>query len=461
MAKVLLVDDEKAIRRVVNIHLKRFGYEVVTCKNGQEGLRALHDQDFDLIVTDLQMPKLNGIEFLTKIKEKHIRTPVIVLTVVDNVEKAVEAIKLGAADYITKPPRLEEITHRIEKILAQQSLIEENHRLKKALRGNFKLGNIVGKSRAMMRVFEQLKPLANDGNISILIVGESGTGKELTANAIHYNSPRAEGAFVAINCAALPENLLESELYGHEKGAFTGADKRKRGLFEIANGGTLFLDEISSMPLEMQAKLLRAIEERQIRPVGGTESVDLDLRIIAASNQNLEEMVREQKFRQDLYYRLAVATVELPPLRDRNGDVALLAIHFLDKFGREKDRKIGIDPEAMTRLKNYSWEGNIRELENLIRLLVVTTSSDQITLSDLPPKLMNSSSSKRPGLDSDGICTDLKAATKSIVSDFETKMITEQLQNNSWNISKTAVAIGISRVALHAKINEYQISIEN
>ena len=451
MAKILLIDDEKPIRRVVKIHLERDGHEIVACIDGQEGLDRLCLEEFDLVITDLQMPKITGIEFLHILKEKNISVPVIVLTVIDNVEKAVEAIKLGADDYLTKPPQLEEITHKVEAIFAKQELIEENQRLKKDLAGKFQLGKIIGESLAMRQVFEKLKPLANDGNISVLLIGESGTGKELAAKAVHYNSPRTDKPFVAINCSALPEHLLESELFGHEKGAFTGADKTKKGLFETANGGTLFLDEIASMPVEMQVKLLRAIEERKIRRVGGTATIDLDIRFITASNQDLEILVEEGKFRQDLYYRLAVATVELPPLRDRNGDIRLLVSYFLDKFNREKGKEVSIASDILTTLDTYRWKGNVRELENLVELLVVTSNSEEISVSDLPMKYRGLALD----LDIGKKGFDLKSASKRIMREFETKVISRELKNQNGNISKTAEAIGISRVALHVKIKDY------
>jgi len=457
MAKILIIDDEKAVRRVLEIHLKREGHEIVTGRNGKEGLDILSHDNFDLVITDLQMPKLTGIEFLEELKKKNISVPIIVLTVVDNVEKAVEAIRLGASDYLLKPPQLEEISHRVDTILSQQSLIEENKRLKKALVGNFKLGNIIGKSVVMERVFEKLKPLSADGDISILLFGESGTGKELVANAIHYNSPRAEKPFVAINCAALPEHLLESELFGHEKGAFTGAENLKKGLFEVANGGTIFLDEISSMPLGVQAKLLRAIEERSIRRVGGTNTIDLNIRFVAAANQDLEILVKKTKFRQDLYYRLAVAAVELPPLRDRNGDIRLLAQFFLEKFCKEKGKKIDINGEVFTSMESYQWKGNVRELENLLELLVVTAGSNHISISDLPSRYVAQNIPVSASTDTDSPEFDLKKASKQIIREFETKAILHELEKHRGNVSKTAEKLSISRVALHSKMKEYAI----
>ena len=309
----------------------------------------------------------------------------------------------------------------------------------------------------MLEMFEKLKPLSNDKNISILLLGESGTGKEITAKAIHYNSPRLGKPFVAINCGALPEHLLESELFGHEKGAFTDAKELKKGLFETANSGTLFLDEISAMSPETQVKLLRAIEEREIRRVGGTKEIPLDVRFIAASNQDLEKLVEEGKFRKDLYYRLAVATVFIPPLRTRQGDIRLLTPYFIERFNDEKGKSVIIDTPAVELLEGYDWKGNIRELENLIELLVVTTGSEKITISDLPKHISESKKSYSVDLFSCENGNDLKRATKNIVEKFEREFISHQLEKNRWNVSKTAEAIGISRGALHSKMKEYEI----
>src|ERR1043166_2798019 len=321
MAKILILDDEEPIRRVIALHLGKHGHQVSTGKNGQEGVDLLARERFDLILTDLRMPKVSGAELLKSIRAQGLTLPVIVLTAYATIESAVEAMKLGAADYIGKPPQLDEITIKVNNLLAQQQLVEENRRLREELRGRFELEGIVGHSRAITEVIEKAKLLARDPDIEVLLAGESGTGKELFARAIHYHSARAKFPFVAINCGALPENLLESELFGHEKGAFTGAAAQKKGLFEAANRGTLFLDEIATLPLQMQAKLLRALDEHEIRRVGAVRNIPVDLRIIAASNQDLEHLVEEKLFRRDLYYRLAVATIELPPLRERHGDV--------------------------------------------------------------------------------------------------------------------------------------------
>ena len=457
MAKILVLDDDQQIKRAVELQLKKDGHDVVSCGNGKEGLDVIARESFDLLITDLQMPEMNGIELLESLSEKKILLPTIVLTGFASVETAVEAMKLGASDYITKPPQLAEISLKVANLLSLRKLVEENARLKNELKERFGFGEIVGNSPAMVAMFERLKPLANDRNISILLTGESGTGKELTAKAIHYNSPRLEQPFVAINCGALPEHLLESELFGHEKGAFTDAKELKKGLFETANEGTLFLDEISAMPLVMQVKLLRAIEEREIRRVGGTKEISLDVRFIAASNQNLEKLAEEGKFRPDLYYRIAVACVDLPPLRERHGDIRRLTQHFLEQTNREKNRKVTFDPIAINLLESHYWKGNVRELENLIELLVVTNGSDEIKATDLPREFAEEAKQTTYDLNSVDSAADLKSATKRITEKFEREFIAKHLENNHWNVSKTAEAIGISRGALHAKMKEYEI----
>jgi two-component system response regulator AtoC len=451
MARILLLDDEAGVRRAIERHLQNQGHEVATSGDGGEGSALLARQRFDLVITDLRMPRLTGMELLRMMGEQNDATPVIVLTGYGSIEAAVEAMKLGAADFICKPPQLDEITLRVDKLLERQALVAENRRLRKALHERFGFEAIIGRSALLQRLIERAQPLAWDPDISILLTGESGTGKELLARAIHYNSPRAAAPFVAINCGALPQDLIESELFGHEKGAFTGAAGQKQGLFEAAHRGTLFLDEISAMPAATQVKLLRAIEEREIRRVGSTASIPVDLRIVSASNQNLEEMIEQGTFRQDLYYRLAVATLELPPLRERPGDTPLLVSHFLEKFDREKNRRVAVDPAAMALLEAYPWPGNVRELENLVELLVVTSGSGVVTAGDLPARF-------RPASDvvvQDG--DDLKAATERMTAQFESAFIRRQLDKHHWNITQAAEAMGLSRSGLHAKMKEYGI----
>lgn len=457
MAKILVLDDEQHTRRVIELHLRKHGHDVSTGKNGQEGKELLARERFDLMLTDLRMPGVSGMELLESIRRQGMSIPVIVLTAYATIESAVEAMKLGANDYIGKPPQLDEITIKVDKLLAQQNLVEENQRLKAELQGRFQLEGIIGHSRAINEATEKARLLARDPDIDILLTGESGTGKELIARAIHYLSSRAKYPFVAINCGALPENLLESELFGHEKGAFTGAVAEKKGLLEVAHRGTLLLDEIDALPLTMQVKLLRALDEREIRRVGAVENIPVDLRIISASNQDLEQLVEEKTFRRDLYYRLAVASIALPPLRERQGDVALLVDHFLAKFNRAKNKTLSIEPEAVAQLEVYAWPGNARELEHLIEALVVTAPSEVISTSSLPEKFKRPQPGEELAIASDNFAGDLKAATKSMTTKFEREFILRQLEKNRWNVTQTAQAIGLSRAALHAKMKDYAI----
>ncbi len=457
MAKILLLDDEEQIRRVIALHLGKRGHEVIAGKDGREGLDHLARERFDLVLTDLRMPHVSGLELLKSMRESALSTPVIVLTAYASIESAVEAMKLGAADYIGKPPQLDEITIKVNNVLAQQALVEENRRLKEELEDRFQTEGITGNSHPIKQVIEKVKLLARDPDIAILLMGESGTGKELIARTIHYNSPRAKFPFIAVNCGALPEALLESELFGHEKGSFTGAVAEKKGLFEAAHHGTLLLDEIDALPLPMQVKLLRALDEHEIRRLGAVKNIAVDLRIISASNQDLEQLVEEKKFRQDLYYRLAVATILLPPLRERHGDMPLLVEHFLEKFNRAKNKALTIHLEAIAKLEAYGWPGNVRELEHLIEVLVVTAGSEVISAEQLPEKFKKPEAAGEIAIQAETLTDDLKAATKSVAARFEREFILRQLDKHHWNITQTAQAIGLSRAALHAKMKEYAV----
>jgi len=455
MAKILLLDDDKLIRQAVELHLQNERHEVFTGSDGREGLEFLSRESFDLIITDLKMPHVSGFELLEAIRGKD-PPPVIVLTGFASVESAVRAMKLGAADYIPKPPQLDEITLKVGNLLARQELVAENRRLKAELRGRFEFEGMVGRSPQMKNMLERVRAIAADGNISVLLSGESGTGKELIARAIHYNGPRAGLPFVAVDCGALPEDLLESELFGHEKGAFTDARNLKKGLFETADGGTLFLDEISSMPVRMQAKLLRALESREIRRVGGTVTIPLDIRFIAASNRDLEKLCEAGAFREDLYYRLAVAVVRLPPLRERTGDVPLLAGHFLEKFNREKNRSVTLGADVLNLLEEYRWPGNVRELENTVEIMVTVAASDKPDMSDVPARIRKSVSAAPPESDDPG--GDLKSAVRRMTEKFERDFIRRSLEKNHWNITRTAEEIGLSRATLHTKMNDYGLA---
>jgi DNA-binding NtrC family response regulator len=460
MAKILLLDDEQHIRRVIELHLGKQGHNVISGKDGQEGLDWIARDQFDLIITDLRMPKVTGLELLRAIREQGSHVPVIVLTAFTSIESAVDAMKLGASDYIGKPPQLDEIVIKVNNLLSRQALIKENLRLKEELEDRFQLEGVIGRSPIFKQVIEKVKIFARDPDISILLTGESGTGKELIARTIHYNSPRKRGPFVAINCGALTESLLESELFGHEKGAFTGAAAEKKGLLELAHRGTLLLDEIGAMPSAMQVKLLRALEEREVRRVGATKNIPVDLRIISASNQDLEQLVEEKRFRHDLYYRLGLAAILLPPLRERSDDIPLLADRFLEKFNREKKKSLTINPEVMRVLEAYAWPGNVRELGHLIELLIVTVPSGEITAAYLPDKFKGAKTANTLGGGTEDLGDDLKSATKSVVNRFEREFIIRQLEKHNWNVTKTANAIGLSRAALHLKMKEYEIGVE-
>ncbi len=454
MAKILLIDDNSQIRRGVEKYLTKGGHESVACANGREALEELSVSNFDLILTDLRMPVMSGLEFLNALKKEGHDVPVIVITGHASVDSAVEAMKLGAADYLTKPVQFPELSIRIERLLERKKLENENKRLRNELKGKFSFGGIIGNSGTMKTVFDRLKPLAADRDISVLIYGETGTGKELAARGIHYNGPRAEKPFVAINCGALPEHLLESELFGHEKGAFTDAREQKIGLFEAANGGTLFLDELDSMPLGVQVKLLRAIEEREIRRVGGTAQISLDVRFLAASCRSLESLVESNEFRADLYFRIAVASVEVPPLRDRAGDVMLLINHFLQSKVQADAARISFSAEALRLLDQYQWPGNVRELENMVELFSVTHTGRQVEATDLNLRDFDeapNTSSSFNGTD------DLKSASKKISETFERELILNKLNAHRWNITRAAIELGISRAALHSKIKQFNL----
>lgn len=390
MPKVLIVDDEPRILSLLHSLLKAEGMESVSAKDGSEALQLLRSQSFDLLVTDIRMAPVDGMELFRTARAEFPEMPVILLTAYGAIETAIEAMKLGAYDYLTKPFKINEFLITVKRAIDYNRLITERDQLREALEGKYRFESIVSESPSMQSICEIIQRVAPT-DVTILIVGESGTGKEIVARAIHANSRRKAKPFVAINCAAIPENLLESELFGHVKGSFTGASNNKEGLFETANGGTLFLDEIASMPMPLQGKLLRVLQEREIRRVGGTTNIAVDVRVLAASNANLEERVKTDSFRQDLYYRLAVIPIEIPPLRDRTEDIIPLAQHFLR---RESDARGGTPPrltrETADILTRYPWPGNVRELENAVRHALTFADGDEITPSLLPSRIVNS-----------------------------------------------------------------------
>ncbi len=382
--RVLVIDDELSMREMLTIMLGKEGHEVVTAASRAEAARVLERGPVDLIVTDLRLPDGDGIEILRHVKAAAPETVVVVMTAYSTTETAVAALKLGAHDYLIKPFDVDELKIVVRNALEKRQLEDENRLLKAELRRKHGLDRLVGASPSMIAVFDMIRTVARTSS-TVLITGESGTGKELAARAIHSLSPRQDAAFVSINCGALPETLLESELFGHVKGAFTDAHQAKRGLFEVAHRGTIFLDEIADTPPAMQVKLLRVLQEKQIRRVGGTSEIEVDARVIAASNQSLEELVRDKRFREDLFYRLNVIPLRIPPLRERREDIPLLASHFLSRLAVEMGKPVrGFSAEAIAELEGYAWPGNVRELENVVERAVALESSEQVAAVSLP-----------------------------------------------------------------------------
>ncbi len=386
--KILVVDDEAPVREMIEKGLSQMGgYNVEGAQSGPEAIEKMEKDVFDLVMTDLKMPEMDGLELLKMIKGMRPEVMVILMTAYGSIETAVEAMRIGANDYITKPIDLNELLIHISKAQKESLLLRENRLLRMEVRKKFEFNNIIGKSKKMQEMFSLIEKVA-PGNSTVMIYGGSGTGKELVAKAIHYHSPRADRPFIPFNCGAIPETLVESELFGHIKGAFTGAIQGKRGLFEEANGGTLFLDEISNILPSVQVKLLRVLQEKEVMKVGSTERTKIDVRMIAATNENLEENMKKGKFREDLFYRLHVFPIFLPDLKDRKEDISLLAYHFLDLYSKEAKKEMkGISKEAMKLLLEYHWPGNVRELENVIERAVIMADQDTLVPNDLPKDL--------------------------------------------------------------------------
>jgi two-component system response regulator PilR (NtrC family) len=381
---ILIVDDERSMREFLGIYLRREGYRVEAAAGAELARVALRARAFDVVITDLRMPDGNGLDILGEAKRLHPDTEVIVVTAFSTTETAIAAMKAGAHDYLTKPFKIDEVSLVVERAMEKRRLARENLALRDEIKGRYKLDRLLGKSPAMQRVFEILRKVAST-RTSVLLIGESGTGKELAARALHELSPRTDRAFVAVNCGAIPESLLESELFGHIRGSFTGATSDKQGLFEAANSGTLLLDEVADLPVAMQVKLLRVLQERKVKPVGGVAEREVDVRIVAATNRDLEAEVEKTTFRQDLYYRLNVIQIRLPPLRERREDLPLLVDHFVRKFSAEHGRPVAsAAPEVMSALMSYHFPGNVRELENMIERAVTLATSDQLGLDAFP-----------------------------------------------------------------------------
>ena len=456
LASVLVIDDEEIMRDVIARLLRREGYKVRTVGSGEEGLEVAKDQPFDLVLLDLMLPGMGGLEALSEFAEKFPQVVVIMITAYASIENAVSATRKGAFDFITKPFKNDELLLVIKNGLEKQQLLRENRQLKKTLRTQTGFQNIVGKSEKMRQLFELVSQVGPRRS-TVMITGESGTGKELIAKAVHNCSSRADGPFLPVNSGTIPFDLLESELFGHMRGAFTGATSSKKGLFEAAQGGTIFLDEIGNLPLETQAKLLRVIQEREFRRVGGIESVKIDVRIIAATNIELRKALLTGEFREDLYYRLNVITLDLPPLRERKDDIPLLVDHFIHHFCEENSAPLcSLDQGALRILMEYDWPGNVRELENVIERAVVLVSDDRIIGDELFPREVLESTSvsiSKLDLGTNG------ASLKDLVLEFEKNMITTALQKSEWNQKKAASLLRINPTTLNEKLKRMKIKV--
>jgi DNA-binding NtrC family response regulator len=434
--KILIIDDDSSLRRVLEYNLQQEGYEVLTAADGESGLKLFAEKSPALVITDLKMPGMSGFQLLSSVKERAPGTVVIVLTAFGAIDTAVEAMKLGAFDYLTKPFNREELKLTVKKGLQLQGLSEENRLLKEELSGRAEFKSIVGTSRAMEGVFSVVRKVA-DTEATVLITGESGTGKELVARAIHSGSSRRAAPFVAVNCAAIPRDLLESELFGHVKGAFTGAIRDKEGKFQLAEGGTIFLDEVGDLPLELQPKLLRVLQERVVEPLGGTSLQKIDLRVVA-----------EGRFRDDLYYRLSVIPLQLPPLRERVEDIGLLVRYFCVKFG---GAGVTFTKQALERLQLYAWPGNVRELENTVERLLIMRETDQIGVEDLPDKISTSAGRPEGGV--------LRLPPEGYpLEQLEREVVLEALTRCDWNQTAAARFLRIPRHTLIYRMEKYQIT---
>ncbi|MBC8460654.1 MAG: sigma-54-dependent Fis family transcriptional regulator [Deltaproteobacteria bacterium] len=454
METILIVDDEKNYLVVLEALLGPEGYEILTTDNAPDALRQVREADLDLIITDMKMPRMNGMELLEEAKSIKPDLPVIIMTAYGTIELAVEAMKKHAYDYITKPFQNEQLKLTVKKALENYRLIKENRLLNEALSDRFKYGNIIGKSKPMLKVYDLIEKVAQS-RASILITGPSGTGKELVAKAIHYGSPRKDRPFVSINCGALTETLLESELFGHEKGAFTGAIAMKKGRFELANEGTIFLDEVSEMSPSLQVKLLRVLQEMEFERVGGTRTIKVDVRVISASNRNIKDDVAEDSFREDLFYRLNVIHIEVPPLYERTDDIPLLVKHFIEKYRDDEGKnKVELSPEVWKALYSYSWPGNVRELENIIERAVVLNSGDMITLEDFPEELTVAQAE----FDVDRFIPSSVYLTDALER-IEEKMIRRALAQCNNIQAHAAKNLGITKSLIQHKMKKYKIVV--
>ncbi len=450
---ILIVDDEENIRHMLSMVLGRAGFNCDTAADGLEGLTKLRERSFEIVLCDINMPRMTGMELLVQLEKEAIESTVIMITAFGSVDTAIEAMKLGAYDYVQKPFKPDEVLLTIRKARERERLRRQNRYLRSQLRQEYDFSQIISYDPQMQKLFEVVRKVARFKS-TVLIGGESGTGKELFARSIHFNSDRSEGPFVTLNCGAIPENLIESELFGHEKGAFTDAVRMRRGLFEEANGGTLLLDEIGELPIQMQVKLLRVLQEEEVRRVGSDRSFKVDVRIIAASAQNLSELVKEGRFREDLYYRLNVVQIDVPPLRDRASDIPLLVKHFIGKFNERLGLEIsGVDSEAMRHIEAYHWPGNVRELENTIERAMVLCDGIEIGVNDLPAKITERAQNIGVRLGDDNL------SIKKHTYNIENQLIRKALEKTNGNRTAAARLLEISHRALLYKIKEYQIEM--
>ena len=458
-AEIIVIDDEPVIGKSCRRILERAGHAVETTTNSIQALERIRQETFDVAIVDLKMPEIDGLELLQRIKQEHPEIMVIMITAYSTVDTAVKAIKMGAFDYVPKPFTPDELEITVKKALDKKSLLFENRYLRNQLRERHRFDNMIGKSRKIQEVYKIMERVAPTDS-TVLIYGKSGTGKELVAKAIHYNSPRKGKPFISVDCGALSESLLESELFGHVKGSFTDATVTKPGLFEVASGGTFFLDEVSNISLAIQAKLLRVLQEREFKPVGGTKWKKVDIRLITATNRDLKELIKEGSFREDLFYRLNIVPILLPPLRERREDIPLLTFHFLQKYNRDRNRKIKtVSSQTMRLLINYSWPGNVRELENVIERAMVMNETDTICSEYLPSNIVKREPAAEVVLPKgwQEVRKVKRELTKKLVAKIEERFVLKTLERNHWNVTKSAKDAGMQRPNFQALMRKHNI----
>lgn len=458
---ILIAEDEEKMRRVLEVNLQD-QYRVLLAKDGEEALRLFKENEINLLLTDMKMPEKDGLSLLHEVKRLRPEIPVILITAYGTIESAVSAMKEGATDYLLKPIKMEEVELVIQRALLQADLMVENRMLREEIKSLCGMDTLISKHQKMIEIMGIVRQVA-DSKATVLIEGESGTGKELVARGIHFNSQRAGFSFIVVNSSAIPKELLESELFGHEKGAFTGAGKRKVGSFELAHRGTLFLDEIGEMPKELQVKILRAIEGYRFMRVGGTEEIDVDVRLITATHRDLKAAVEAGEFREDLFYRLHVVSIKLPPLRERKEDIPLLVSHFIEKHKKEvKDRPLEISERVLQILENYSWPGNVRELENCILRTMLLARSNRIEVEDLPPEVRGEGGGPMVSVprDSEELRRMKWQLKRKAENEVERVFLREALKRNRGNISKTALDVGMDRRQLQNLIRKHRIVVK-